>query len=209
MCTSVAPASRSAATTCFVVVPRTIESSTTTSRLPADRVGQRVELQLHPAVAQRLRGLDERPADVVVLVEAVAVRDARHLGVPLRAPVAGGRDRDHQVGVRGLLAGEDAAHLPPGLVHRPPAHPRVGPRQVDRLEDAERPRGDSGEPDGCGGRGRRSGRARPARRRAGPSRPRCPARRSPTRRRTRSGAARSTAAGPRAGRAPRNTRARP
>ena len=45
--------------------------------LAADRVGQRVELQLHAAVAQRLRRLDERAADVVVLVEAVAVRDAR------------------------------------------------------------------------------------------------------------------------------------
>ena len=34
-CTSAAPASRSMATTARVVVPRTIESSTTTSRLPS------------------------------------------------------------------------------------------------------------------------------------------------------------------------------
>ena len=34
-CTSRAPASRSIRTSCFWVVPRTMESSTTTSRLPA------------------------------------------------------------------------------------------------------------------------------------------------------------------------------
>ena len=34
-CTSAAPASRSIFTSCFCVVPRTTESSTTTSRLPA------------------------------------------------------------------------------------------------------------------------------------------------------------------------------
>ncbi len=34
MCTSVAPASRSIDTICLVVVPRTIESSTTMSRFP-------------------------------------------------------------------------------------------------------------------------------------------------------------------------------
>ena len=60
-CTSAAPASNSICTICRVVEPRTIESSTTTSRLPGD-LGERVELHPDALVAHALLGLDERAA---------------------------------------------------------------------------------------------------------------------------------------------------
>ena len=46
--TSVAPASRSACTICFVVVPRTIESSTTTRRLPRIESGSGFSFSFTP-----------------------------------------------------------------------------------------------------------------------------------------------------------------
>ena len=79
-CTSSAPASRSICTILRVVEPRTIESSTTTSALARDGVRERVELEPHAVLAQRLVGLDERAPDVAVLDQAVARtagRDAR------------------------------------------------------------------------------------------------------------------------------------
>ena len=53
-CTSAAPASRSIRTSARWVLPRTIESSTTTSRLPRDDVAQRVELEPDAELADRL-----------------------------------------------------------------------------------------------------------------------------------------------------------
>ena len=52
-----------------VVFPRTIESSTTTMRLPSTSV-ERVELHADPLLAHALLGLDERARDVAVLDEA-------------------------------------------------------------------------------------------------------------------------------------------
>ena len=48
MCTSVAPASSSIATIWRVVLPRTIESSTTTSRLPRITAGSGLNLSRMP-----------------------------------------------------------------------------------------------------------------------------------------------------------------
>src|SRR4029078_10289979 len=50
--------------------------------LAADHVVERVELEPDAQLAQGLAGLDEGPADVGVLDEALAERDARLLGVP-------------------------------------------------------------------------------------------------------------------------------
>ena len=49
MCTSVAPASRRAATSLRLVVPRTIESSITTTRLPASTSGSGLSFTRMPA----------------------------------------------------------------------------------------------------------------------------------------------------------------
>ena len=60
--------------------------------------------------------------------------------------MAGRRDRDHEVSVGGMLPGEDATHLAPGLVDRPFAEPRIRTREVDDLEHAERALRRLGEP---------------------------------------------------------------
>jgi len=49
-----------------VVLPRTIESSTTTRRLPAIHLWQRVETSAAAVLAQLLAGLDEGARDVAV-----------------------------------------------------------------------------------------------------------------------------------------------
>ena len=112
-----APASRSIRTRARWVLPRTIESSTTTSRLPRDDLPQRVELEPDAELADGLRRLDERPADVGVLHQARAVRDARLLGEADGGGSAGLGHGDHQVGLDRVLPGEAAADLDPGRVH--------------------------------------------------------------------------------------------
>src|SRR5438876_123343 len=52
--------------------------------LAPDGARQRVELQHHARLAQRLVGLDERAIDVAALHQRLAVWDARGLGVPDR-----------------------------------------------------------------------------------------------------------------------------
>ncbi len=62
MCTSVAPASRSASTICFVVVPRTIESSTTISRLPRIESGSGFSFSFTPRSRSACEGwMNVRP----------------------------------------------------------------------------------------------------------------------------------------------------
>ena len=75
-----------------------------------------VELEPDAELAQGLAGLDERAADVGVLHEALAERDAALLGVPGRGRGAGLGHGHHQVGLDRELAGQLAAHLDPRLV---------------------------------------------------------------------------------------------
>ena len=76
MCTSRAPAPRIISTILRDVVPRTIESSTTTTRLPfsTSRTGR--QLQLHAEVADLLRRLDEGAPHVVRAHQPLVVGDA-------------------------------------------------------------------------------------------------------------------------------------
>ena len=161
-----APARRSSATICFVVVPRTIESSTTIRRLPRTTSRSGLSFSVTPRWRIVWRRLDERPAGVAVADQPLAVRDAglarRSRPRPARrcpAPASRGRRRP---GARGQLL----AHPAPRLVQVAALHVRVGPGEVDQLEDAQRRCG-LGEAD----RARRAGpprgrRSRRARRRA-------------------------------------------
>ena len=136
-CTSSAPSSKSIATILRVVVPRTIESSTTIDAL-AGHLAERVELRLDPALAQRLVRLDEGAADVAVLDQALGERDpggAREADRGGRARVRHGHD---EVRLDGRLGGKPLAHPHPRAVQLDAAELRVGPREVDELEDAER-----------------------------------------------------------------------
>ena len=137
MWTSVAPADFRSFTSFFDVVPRTIESSTRTTRLPptTDRTG--FSFTLTPKFADRLLRLDEGPADVVVPHEPHAVRDAALLGVAEGREDPRVGDGDDDVGRDGVLAGEAPPERAAGLRDRLVEDGRVGAREVDVLEDAE------------------------------------------------------------------------
>ena len=105
--------------------------------LAADVLGQRVELHAHTTTALLLARLDERTADVAILHQAVAVRDAR------RARVALGRgdprlgNRHHHVGFDRGLAGELFSHALARGVHTAPVEVRIGPGEVHELEETQ------------------------------------------------------------------------
>ena len=97
------------------VLPRTIESSTTTSRLPRTFSPQRVELEPDAELADGLRGLDEGPPDVRRSSSGPApYGDAGRLGVTDRGRGARLGHRDHQVGLDRVLLGQLPADLRPG-----------------------------------------------------------------------------------------------
>ncbi len=74
--------------------------------------------------------------DVGVLHQALPVGDAGLLRVADRGGSAGLRHADHQVGIDRAFAGQPAADLEPGAVHRPAGDGAVRSGQVDVLEDA-------------------------------------------------------------------------
>ena len=76
--------------------------------------------------------------DVAVLDQALAERDpgrAREADRGRRARVG---DRQHEVGLDRRLLGEPLAHPHARAVHLDAGEPRVGPGEVEELEDAER-----------------------------------------------------------------------
>ena len=104
--------------------------------LAGDHFAQRVQLEPDTQLADGLAGLDEGTPHVGVLDQALAVGDAGLLGV-----ADGGRStrlghRDDQVRGDRVLAGQPAAHVQPGGVHRPAGDRGVRSGQVDVLEDA-------------------------------------------------------------------------
>jgi hypothetical protein len=104
--------------------------------LAPDDLLEGVELQPDAELPDGLAGLDEGAADVGVLHQARAVRDAAGLGVADGGRGAGLRGRYHQVGLGRGLGGEPAAHLDPGEVDAAPGDVGVGAGEVDVLEDA-------------------------------------------------------------------------
>jgi hypothetical protein len=135
-CTSFAPAFFNITTNFFMVEPRTIESSTTTTRLPLSTAVHRVEFQPHRAVAQRLTGLDERTPDVVVPNQPKLEANARLLGETETGSIARVRHGNDDVGVDRVVPGEHNAQLPTNLVDVFPEHLAVRTREVDELENA-------------------------------------------------------------------------
>src|SRR5439155_2145247 len=101
-------------------------------------LGQRVELQSDALLAQALIGLDERAADIAVLDQPFAERDVQCAGEADRrrsARVGNGKD---EVGIRRRLLGQALTHAHASSVHLDPLKARVGPREIEELEDAER-----------------------------------------------------------------------
>ena len=137
-CTSRAPASRSSETILRVVVPRTIESSTTITRLPSSTCGSGLNLSRRPTSRSSWFGWMKVRPDVAVLDQPVAERQPRGARVADRGGRAAVGHGDHDVGLDGRLDGEPLAHALARRVQRLAAHARVGPGEVDVLEDAER-----------------------------------------------------------------------
>ena len=137
MCTSVAPPSRSSSTSLREVLPRTIESSHHDKSLALDRVTQRVELEPDALLTDVLRGRDERAADVAVLHESLAVRNARLLRVADCRRDAGVGHAHHQIGLDGAEPRHCSTHAPARLVQRAVVEHGVGACEVDELEDAQ------------------------------------------------------------------------
>ena len=120
-----------------------MESSTSSTFLPRNSRSMALSLLPHRLLALVLARHDEGAADVAVLDEAFAVLDAEQLRELQRARAAGVRNRDHDVDVvvRPLaqdLLGQLVAHAHAGLVHGDVVDDRVGPREIDVLEDAGR-----------------------------------------------------------------------
>ncbi len=148
----------------------------------AGDLGERVELHPDPLVAHPLLGLDERAVNVAVLDQPLAERDPARAGEADRGRRARVGDREHEVGLGGRLRGEPLAHPHAGAVHLDAVEPRVGPREVEELEDAERAAAGAGQHLlGAQAAGRRRSRARPGRCRGRSWRRRGRARRSPRR----------------------------
>ena len=125
------------ATILRVVEPRTIESSTTTTRLPATSASG-LNFALTPCSRSAWSGwMNVRP-DVAVLDQALGERNpacAREADRRRRARVRNGHD---DVGLDGSLLREALAHAHARAVQLDAAQPRVRAREVDELEDAER-----------------------------------------------------------------------
>ena len=112
-----------------------------------DNLLQRVELGPDALLADELGGLDEGPAHVAVLHQALAVGDPGRRRVAGSGRGCGLGHAHHQVRLDGRLLGEALAHLVAGLVHALAEELGVGPGEVDELEDAQR-RGGRSEPAG-------------------------------------------------------------
>ena len=118
------------------VVPRTMESSTMTTRLPSHGGGNGVQLDAHGVLPLLLSRLDECAADVLVLDEADAV------GNPAGAAVADGgiqpgiRHADDHIRLNRMVKREEAARPDARLVDAAAVNDGIGPREINELEDA-------------------------------------------------------------------------
>ncbi len=88
----------------------------------------------------RLLGLNEGPADVVVADEAHLERESRVLGIADRGTNAGVRDRNDNVRLDGRFDRQMLTEVGPHLVDAAAEDVAVRPGEVDMLEDAVRER---------------------------------------------------------------------
>src|SRR5207249_7584200 len=106
--------------------------------LTPDVVAQRVELEADTVAPLLLVRLDERPPDVTILHEAVAVGDTRRTRVALRGGDSGFRNGHHHVGrIARCLVRELLAHALAGAVHALAVELRIRARDVHELEQAQ------------------------------------------------------------------------
>ena len=107
--------------------------------LPAQNLGQRVELQVDAKLALRLVRLNERTPDVAVLDQTLAVGQPGGARKPDRGRRRRVRHRHDEVGRDGILTRQLFAHALSRGVHQLAVHEAVGPSEVDVLERARCP----------------------------------------------------------------------
>ena len=153
--------------------------------LAFQQVAHRVQLELHAEIADRLRRLDERAAHVVIADQRLPERNAGFGGIADGGGDAGIGHRHDDVGIDGMLrAPAGGPAFSRDSCHRAAEDDRIGPREIDVLEDALRAvLAPARSARASALRARRSP-SRPARRRA--DRPRRSDRRRRFRKRTRS-----------------------
>src|SRR5579859_2393896 len=106
--------------------------------LAPDGARQRVELQHHARLAQRLVGLDERAVDVAAFHQRLAIWDAGGFGVSDCGRGAAVRERDHHVRLDRRFLGQLMTHPDARLLELAVLEDGVGTREVDELEHAHR-----------------------------------------------------------------------
>ena len=134
--TSLAPASRTRRTIFRLVVPRTMLSSTSTTRLPSRSPAHGIEFQFHAEVADGLHGLNECAADVVVADQAHAKRHAGFERISDGRGHAGIRNGHDDVRRHGMLARQQLAKRLAAVMHAAAEDQAIGARKIDMLEDA-------------------------------------------------------------------------
>ena len=112
-----------------LVVPRTMESSISTTRLPSSKLRTGLSFNLHSEIAHRLPRLDERAAHVVVANQSEAEGNAALGRVAHGGGHPGIGDRNHDVGFRRRLARQLPPQFLPALLHRPAKYQAVRPRK--------------------------------------------------------------------------------
>ena len=134
--TSVAPASRTMRTILRLVVPRTMESSTRTTRLPSSSARTGLSLSFTPKSRMDCSRLDKRAADVVIANQAHAKGQAGFERIADRGGHAGVGHGHDEIGVGGLLAREQAAQHFAAAVDGAAKDQAIGARKIDVLENA-------------------------------------------------------------------------
>src|ERR1700722_4101662 len=104
--------------------------------LAFDESADGIEFQLHAEIADGLRWLDERAADVVIANQAHAKRNFRFQCVADGGGHAGIRNRHDDVGVNGMFAREKAAEGFAAFVDAATKNNAVRAREIDMLENA-------------------------------------------------------------------------
>src|SRR5699024_5716337 len=98
--------------------------------------GDGVELYAHGVLEPCLAGLDEGAADVLALHEAHAVGSAALASAAQGRVDAGVRHADDDVGLNGVLQGQEGARALARRVYAAAVYDGVRAREVDELEDA-------------------------------------------------------------------------
>ena len=137
MCTSFAPASRRLTTRARAVVPRTIESSTTTTRFPFHRFLDQVQFHPHVEIANELARLEKGAPDVVIAHEGVLVGNVQLVREAERGVVSGVGHRHDDVGFDRKSSRQFASHFGAHLGDVDAADDAVGPREINVLEHAK------------------------------------------------------------------------